>query len=360
MIFKPYTLKNIELKNRMVMAPLTRSRAIDNIPNDLMAEYYAQRSGAGLIISEGTSPSPNGLGYPRIPGAFSPAQIEGWKKVATAVHEKGGKIFVQLMHCGRISANANLPTGAETMAPSPVLAAGEMHTDTKGMQPHDTPKEMTLDDIKKTQQEFVDAAKSLITVAGVDGVELHAANGYLLNQFLNPKSNIREDSYGGTVENRCRFVLEIAKKVVDAVSADKVGMRFSPYGAFNDVEAYHDEVEMQFAYLAENLKKLEIAYIHMVDQRNAFGAPDFKTNILSTLKNHFEGTVITGGNVQTEDDATAVIKRGADLAYAGRAFISNPDLVYRMKNNLDLNDLKPDYLYTPGAEGYTDYVFAEK
>lgn len=360
MIFNTYNLKGIELKNKMVMAPLTRSRAIDNIPNDLMAEYYAQRAEAGLIISEGTSPSPNGLGYPRIPGAFSPAQIQGWKKIADAVHAKGGKIFVQLMHCGRISAKANLPAGAETIAPSPVLAAGEMYTDTQGMQPHDTPKEMTLGDIKKTQQEFVEAAISLTTKAGIDGVEIHAANGYLLNQFLNPKSNIREDVYGGNVENRCRFVLEIVENVVEAIGADKVGVRFSPYGEFNDVEPYHDEVEMQFAYLAENLKKLDIAYVHMVDQRNAFGAPDFKTNILATIKNHFQGTVISGGNVQSEDDAVAVIKRGADLVYAGRAFIANPDLVYRMKNQLELNSLNPDTFYTPGAEGYTDYTFANK
>ncbi len=360
MIFTSYTLKNTQLKNRIVMAPLTRSRAIDNIPNELMATYYGQRSGAGLIITEGTSPSPNGLGYPRIPGAYSPAQIEGWKKVAQEVHKKGGKIFVQLMHCGRISAKENLPTGATTIGPSPILAAGEMYTDTKGMQPHDTPKEMTLDEIEKTQQEFVDAAKLLITQANIDGVELHAANGYLLNQFLNPKSNIREDQYGGNVKNRCRFVLETAQKVANAIGADKVGIRFSPYGEFNDVQAYHDEVEMQFTYLAENLKQLDIAYVHMVDQRNAFGAPDFKTNILATLKNHFEGTIISGGNVQSESDAEAILKQGADLVYAGRAFIANPDLVYRIKNNIELNTPDPNTFYTPGAEGYTDYTFVEK
>lgn len=360
MIFTPFISKNLELKNRVVMAPMTRSRAIDNIPNELMATYYGQRAGAGLIISEGTSPSPNGLGYPRIPGAFSPAQIEGWKKIADEVHKNDGKIVVQLMHCGRISAKANLPIGATTMAPSPVLAAGEMYTDTQGMQPHDTPKEMTIEDIEKTQQEFVDAAKSLIAQANIDGVELHAANGYLLNQFLNPKSNLREDQYGGNVENRCRFVLELAQKVVAAIGADKVGIRFSPYGEFNDVQAYHDEVEMQFAYLAENMKKLDIAYIHMVDQRNAFGAPDFKTNILATLKNHFKGTIITGGNVQSEHDAEAIIKQGADLVYAGRSFISNPDFVYRIENNIELTAPDPDTFYTSEAKGYTDYAFAEK
>lgn len=359
MIFEPYQLKNISLQNRIVMAPLTRSRAIDNIPNDLMATYYQQRAGAGLIISEGTSPSPNGLGYPRIPGAFSPSQIEGWKNIAKKVHDAGGKIFVQLMHCGRISSKYNLPQGATTIAPSPVLASGEMYTDTHGMQKHDTPREMTLDDIEKTQQEFVNAATMLVNEAGVDGVELHAANGYLLNQFLNPKSNLRQDKYGGNAENRSLFVLETVQKVVQAIGADKVGVRVSPYGEFNDMQAYHDEVETQFAYLAEKFKALDIAYMHLVDQRVAFGAPDFKTNILATLKNHFKGTVISGGNVQSATDVENTIKQGADLVYAGRAFIANPDLVYRIKNNLELNQPNPDTFYTPGAEGYTDYEFEE-
>ena len=170
------------------------------------------------------------------------------------------------MHCGRISAHQNLPEGSETIAPSAVLAVGEIHTDSDGMVNHDLPKEMTLADIEKVQLEYAEAAKNLVD-AGADGIEIHAANGYLLNQFLNPKSNVREDNYGGSLENRCRFVLEIANKVVEAIGADKVGIRFSPYGAFNDLEPYHNEVESQFSYLAEKLKTLDIAYIHMVDQR---------------------------------------------------------------------------------------------
>jgi len=354
MILDSFKLKNTPLSNRIVMAPLTRSRAINNIPNELMAEYYAQRATAGLIITEGTTPSANGLGYARIPGAFNDAQITGWKNVFEAVHEKGGKIFVQLMHCGRISVKQNLPEGSETIAPSAVLAVGEIHTDSEGMVGHDVPKEMTLADIEKVQNDYVNAAKRLIEV-GADGIEIHSANGYLLNQFLNPKSNVRTDDYGGNLENRCRFVLEVANKVVNAIGSDKVGIRFSPYGAFNDLEPYHNEVEEQFTYLAEKLKTLDIAYIHMVDQRVAFAAPDFKTDILGTIKNSFGGTVISGGNVRSIEDAETVIKNGADLVYVGRPFISNPDLVYRIENKLELTDPNFDTFYTPGKEGYTDY-----
>lgn len=355
MILDSYKLKDTQLSNRIVMAPLTRSRAIDNIPNELMAEYYSQRASTGLIITEGTSPSANGLGYARIPGAFSDAQIAGWKKVFEAVHDKGGKIFVQLMHCGRISAVQNLPKGSETIAPSPILAVGEIHTDSDGMVSHDMPKEMTLADIEKVQQDYVTGAKKMIE-AGADGVEIHAANGYLLNQFLNPKSNVRQDNYGGNLENRCRFVLEIAEKVSNAIGSDKVGIRFSPYGAFNDLEPYHNEVEKQFTYLPEQLKALGIAYIHLVDQRVAFAAPDFKTDVLGTIKNSFGGTVISGGNVQSIEDAESIIKNGADLVYVGRPFISNPDLIHRFKNKLELSAPNFDTFYTPGKEGYTDYA----
>ncbi|WP_029489685.1 alkene reductase [Aquimarina agarivorans] len=353
-IFETVKLGNKTLKNKIVMAPMTRCRAIDNIPNDLMQEYYKQRADAGLIISEGTSPSPNGLGYPRIPGAFSPAQIEGWKKVAESVHDANGVFFVQLMHCGRISASQNLPDGAETIAPSPVPAAGEIFTET-GMVAHDNPKEMSEADIANAINEFVDAADNLVNKAGVDGIEVHSANGYLLNQFLNPKSNKRTDDYGGSVENRCKIVLEIIEKISDRIGADKVGIRFSPYGEFNDMEAFHDEVEIQFVYLAEKLKELGIAYIHIVDQRVAFNAPEFKTNIRGAIKQHFEGTVISGGNVQSVEDAEAIIKEGADLIYVGRPFISNPDFIEKIKEDKPLKDPNPDLFYTPGAKGYLDY-----
>lgn len=197
--FEKFKLGDIQLNNRIVMAPLTRNRAINNVPNELMRKYYAQRATAGLIISEGTSPSPNGLGYARTPGAYSKVQIEGWKNIAEGVHENGGNIFVQLMHTGRVSSLLNLPKNSQVFAPSSITLEGEIYTDSKGFQPHDTPQEMTIADIKKVQDDYVNAAKQLID-AGIDGVELHAANGYLLEQFINPKTNVRTDEYGGVIK----------------------------------------------------------------------------------------------------------------------------------------------------------------
>ncbi|TCK69311.1 N-ethylmaleimide reductase [Winogradskyella wandonensis] len=353
-IFESYQLGDITLNNRIVMAPMTRCRAIDNIPNDLMATYYGQRATAGLIISEGTSPSVNGIGYARIPGAYSPAQIEGWKTIAKSVHDNNGILFVQLMHCGRVSASENLPEGGTVVAPSAVKAAGEMYTDSKGMVEHAMPKAILTEQIETTQQEFVDSAQKLVR-AGVDGVELHAANGYLLDQFLNPKSNMRTDDYGGNFKNRARFVIETAEKVASAIGAGKVGIRISPYGAMNDVDHDYDDLIDLYAYLAQELRKIGIAYIHIADHSGTMGAPDFKTDIKSTIKLNFNGTIITGGDVNSKDDAQNVIDDGYDLAYVGRPFISNPDLVAKFKNDKDLKEPNADLFYTPGAEGYTDY-----
>ena len=353
-LFNEYSTRKINFKNKIVMAPMTRCRAINNIPNDLMAKYYGQRAGAGLIISEGTSPSVNGIGYARIPGAYSPAQIEGWKNIAETVHQKGGKFFVQLMHCGRISASENVPETGQTIAPSPIKADGEMYTDTKGMVPHDQPLEMTKELIELTQNEFVNASENLIK-AGVDGIELHAANGYLLNQFLNPRSNTREDEYGGDYKNRARFVLETAEKVVERIGAHKVGIRFSPYGSMNDMESDFFDLTELYTYLAEELKKLDIAYIHLVDHRSFTDAPEFKTPIRKTIKHVFEGTVIVGGSVNSKKDAESLTEQGFDLVYVGRPFISNPDLVEKFKNGTELTPPKEDFFYSAGAEGYTDY-----
>lgn len=355
-LFESFKLgSTTELKNRFVMAPLTRCRAINNIPNELMAEYYQQRAGAGLIISEGTSPSPNGLGYPRIPGAYSDAQIEGWKKIADAVHAKDGKIFVQLMHCGRITSKLNMPEDSQTLAPSSIIAAGEMFTET-GMFPHEMPKAMNLEEIESTQNEFVNSAKRLVNEAGIDGIELHSANGYLLNQFLNPKSNQRDDQYGGSVENRTRFVLETAQKVVEVIGADKVGIRFSPYGEFNDMLPDYEDLEQTFIYLSKKLAKMNLAYIHIVDQRIAFGAPAFTTDIKNSIKINFKGTVITGGNVDSEEKAQAILSSGLDLVYVGRSFISNPNFVEKIQNKENLMAPDMETFYTSGDKGYTDYV----
>lgn len=356
-LFNKYNLGNIELKNRVVMAPLTRSRAENNIPNGLMAEYYQQRASAGLIISEGTSPSPNGIGYPRIPGAYSDEQIAGWKKIAEAVHSEDGKIFVQLMHTGRITAKVNMPEGSVTLAPSSLQAAGEMFTE-NGMVAHDMPRAMTLEEIEIAQSEYVLAANRLINEAGIDGVELHAANGYLMNQFINPKSNQRNDQYGGSIENRTRFVLETAQKVADKVGGDKVGIRVSPYGAYNDMQPEYEDLESTFVHLSQELANIGLAYIHIVDQRVAFGAPDFTVDIKKVIKENFKGVVISGGDVNTQEKGEAILESGLDLVYVGRPFISNPDVVSKLQNNLEL--LLPDFdtFYSPGAKGYTDYPFA--
>ena len=269
-LFSKYTLGDIELKNRIVMAPMTRCRAIGNVPNELIATYYEQRAGAGLIITEGTSPSPNGLGYCRIPGLFNEAQAEGWKLTTKAVHATGGKIFVQFMHSGRIGHSLNLPSGATLVAPSAVQAAGQIWTDQEGMKDFDMPKAMDAEELKQTIHEFEHAAVLAIK-AGFDGVELHGANGYLLEQFLSPVSNQRTDEYGGSIENRCRFVLEVVDHVVAAIGAGKTSIRLSPFGVASDMPHY-PEIEETYTYLAEQLNLRGILYIHLVDH-SSMGAP---------------------------------------------------------------------------------------
>jgi len=356
--FTPYTLGNLELKNRIVMAPMTRSRAIDNIPNDLMATYYSQRASAGLIITEGTAPSPNGVGYARIPGVFTEAQIAGWLKVTDAVHAKGGKIFLQMMHTGRVSHPANMAEGTRVVAPSAILASGEMYTDASGPQPHPVPEVMNLADIAQAQEEYVQASKNAIA-AGFDGVELHSANGYLMDQFLNPASNERTDEYGGTFANRNRFVLETAEKVVAAIGGKRTGIRLSPFGVFNDM-IIHDEMDAQFTSLAQSLGKLGLVYIHLVDH-SGMGAPEVPAASKKAIHNAFGGTLIGGGNVMSKESAEGVIEAGlGDLVYVGRSYISNPDLVERFENSLELAVPSMDTFYTPGPDGYTDYPEAAK
>ncbi len=261
-LFNKKRIGNLELVNSMVMAPMTRCRAIGNVPNELMAEYYTQRTGAGLIITEGTSPSPNGLGYARIPGIFSNEQVTGWKKVTYAVHQKGGKIIVQLMHTGRISHPLNMPESSKVLAPSAVKAAGQMWTDLQMMQDFPVPNEMTSEELNRTKEEFVVAAKNAME-AGFDGVELHSANGYLLEQFLSPISNIRKDTYGGSVENRCRFVLEVTAAVAESIGKEKTGIRLSPYGVASDMPHY-PEIDSTYAYLSEKLNTIGISGISKI------------------------------------------------------------------------------------------------
>jgi N-ethylmaleimide reductase len=357
MLFEPFTSPALKLKNRVVMAPLTRSRAVDNnTPNDLMAEYYVQRAGAGLIVTEGTSPSPNGLGYARIPGLFNVAHVAGWRKVTDGVHAQGAKIFVQLMHTGRVSHVANLPAGAKVVGPVAVALQGPIYTDAHGMQPHSTPHAMTADDIQLAVGEFVNAAR-LALEAGFDGIELHAANGYLLEQFLNANVNTRTDAYGGSAENRNRFVLEVARAAVAAIGANRVGIRVSPYGAANDTGAFAG-VDEQYLALARELGALKLAYLHLVDH-SSMGAPEVPAAFKAKLRAAFGGTFVASGGYDRASAEQALKQGRADLVAFGRAWLANPDLIERMQAGLPLNDPDPATFYTPGAKGYSDYPRAD-
>ena len=354
-LFTPLKVGSIEVKNRIVMSPMTRCRAIGNVPNELIAEYYRQRSGAGLIITEGTAPSPNGLGYARIPGIYNSEQVQGWKKVTSAVHHAGGKIVVQLMHTGRISHPLNMPEGARVLAPSAVKPAGQMWTDAQQMQDFPVPTAMTADDLALTKAEFVTAAQNAIE-AGFDGVELHGANGYLLEQFLSPVSNVRTDVYGGSIENRCRFVLEVVAAVAEAIGKDKTAIRLSPYGVASDMPHY-PEIDATYDYLSKQLNTIGISYVHIVDH-SAMGAPPVPAEMKKTIRNNFANTVILAGGYDQEKAEADLEKGLGDLVAFGRPHISNPDLADRFKNNHPLSaDLKMDLFYTADEKGYTDYPF---
>lgn len=288
MLFAPAGIGRIKLKNHLVMAPMTRSRAPGNVPNELMVEYYEQRSSAGLIITEGTAPSPNGLGYPRIPGVFACDQTHAWREVTRAVHSRNSRIFLQVMHCGRIAHPLNMPGGARIIAPSSVAASGEMYTDNDGMQSYPVPEEMSEEDIRTTIEEYAQAARSAFIV-GFDGVELHGANGYLIEQFIRPNTNLRADGYGGTIKNRARFMLEVVEAVSEAIGRERTGIRLSPFGVFNDMPLY-DAMEEEYAYFARELDKTGLAYIHLVDH-SSMGAPVVPDSIKETFRREFKGTL---------------------------------------------------------------------
>ncbi len=351
-LYSKTALGPLALQNHLVMAPMTRSRATGNIPNSLMKEYYAQRGEAGLIVTEGTSPSPDGLGYPRIPGIFSPDQVEGWRAVTDAVHARGAKIFVQLMHCGRIAHPLNLPEGARVLAPSAVAAAGEMYTDAEGLQPHPVPEEMSARDIANAVTEFAAAAENAVQ-AGFDGVELHGANGYLLEQFIRPNTNRRNDAYGGSIKNRARFVLEAAEAVIGAIGRDRVGIRLSPFGVFNDMPLY-EGMEADYTYLARQLDSLGLVYIHLVDHSST-GAPPVPDSIKAAFRRLFRRTLILSGGYDAKRAESDLAAGKCDLVAVGRPFLANPDLVTRWKTGTAENEPDPATFYTPGPKGYTDY-----
>ena len=353
MLLEPFVARSLRLANRIVMAPMTRSRAVQsNTPNALMAEYYAQRADAGLIVTEGTSPSPNGLGYARIPGLYNSAQVRGWRLVTDAVHARGGRIVLQLMHTGRVTHVANLPAGAQVVGPSAAVCPGQMYTDAHGLQPHSAPRAMTDADIAHAIDEYAQSARLAIE-AGFDGIELHAANGYLIEQFLNANVNQRSDAWGGSPAGRNRFALEVARATAQAIGAERVGIRLSPYGVFNATGAFAD-VDAQYGALAVELSALGLLYLHVLDH-SATGVPPVPAAMKAGLRRAFDGPFILAGGFDFASAETALREKQADLIAFARAYLANPDLVQRMRDGAPLNSPDPATFYTPGPKGYTDY-----
>lgn len=349
-LFSPATLAGgLTLSNHIVMSPMTRNRAIGNIPNDLMVEYYVQRATVGLIITEGTAPVPDGSGYPRIPGIWSAEQIEGWKNLTNAVHAKGGHIFLQIMHTGRIGHPDNLPQGGRMIGASAIAAAGQIYTDSQGMQDHPAPEAVKTEDIPALINGYVQAAKNAIE-AGFDGVELHGANGYLIEQFMAPNSNQRTDQYG---QDRNLFLLETTAAVAAAIGKEKTAVRLSPYGVYNDIQPYSEE---QAIAAAAGLQQIGIAYLHLVNH-SSMGAPAPTESVVKGIRAAFTSTLILSGGYDAAR-AEADLQSGmADLIAFGRPVLANPDFVQRIQSGAPLNP--PDFstFYTPGEKGYTDYPF---
>lgn len=317
-----------------------------------MATYYTQRASAGLIVTEGTSPSPNGLGCTRMPGLFNEAQLDGWRLVTDAVHQQGGKIVLQVMHTGRVSHLANMPDGAEVLGPSGEVCPGEIHTDALGSQAHTPPRAMTAADIAELIGEHVRTAR-LAMAAGFDGIELHGANGYLIEQFLNPNVNRRTDGYGGSIEGRNRLLLEIAEAAAREIGAGRVGVRLSPYGVVNATAAF-EEVDQQYLALVKQLSVLGLMYVHVLDH-SASGAPPVPEALKATLRAAFDGPFMLAGGFDKTRAEQALQAGRAELVAIGRPFLANPDLVERMRRDAPLNPLNPATRYTSDAQGYTDY-----
>jgi 2,4-dienoyl-CoA reductase-like NADH-dependent reductase (Old Yellow Enzyme family) len=327
---------------------MTRNRSSpDGAPGDLAAEYYGPRASLGLIITEGTQPSADGQGYANTPGIYTPEHVEGWRSVTEAVHARGGAVFIQLMHAGRMSHPDNTPHHRQPVAPSAISAGQDILTPT-GPQKTPTPRELSTEDIQNTVADFRHAAASAIA-AGADGVEIHGANGYLLHQFLSPNANHRTDAYGGSIENRSRFVIELAQALADEIGADRVGIRLSPampLGGINEGDA--ERVHAQYRHLVAELATLNLAYLHL----HHVGDDE----LLRSLRNIWPTAVLVvryGRNrEQIADDVAAGL---ADVAPLGRFALANPDIVERLRANAPLNELDPNTLYGGGATGYTDY-----
>jgi N-ethylmaleimide reductase len=345
-LFQPLRLGDIELKNRIVMAPMTRNRAdADEAPHGLNVRYYAQRASAGLILSEATQITPQGRSYPGTPGIHSAAQVAGWRQVTTAVHEGGGRIFMQIVHGGRISHPSLQPGKALPVAPSPLRPRGQTMT-TSGLRPFVMPRALDGDGIKRIVGDFAEAAVKADS-AGFDGVELHAANGYLLDQFLRDSTNLRRDRYGGSIENRARFLLEVTDVVVAAIGRSRVGVKLSPMNAFNDIA--DSDPQHSFGYVARELGRRGLAYLHVTR-----GGDDGRFD-WSALRNAFGGSFMLNGDYDARRALEALAGGAADLIAFGVAFLANPDLVERLRRGAALNAPHRPTFYGGGAEGYTDY-----
>ena len=346
-----------ELANRIVMAPLTRNRAgVGNVPQAMNVEYYAQRASAGLIITEATQISPQGIGYPNTPGIHTTEQVNGWKKVTQAVHQRGGRIFLQLWHVGRISHPSLQPNGALPVAPSAIKPEGEAYT-YEGLQPFVTPRALETEEISGVIEQYRYAAQHAIE-AEFDGVEIHSANGYLLDQFLRDGTNHRTDAYGGSVTNRARLLLEVTEAVSEVWGADRVGVRISPVHAFNSM---HDsQPQLTFGYVAKQLNQFGLAYLHVVESRYGDGAyPVHSVQPFDEqmLRDAFQGTYMGNAGYNRERALAALHSGEADLIAFGALFIANPDLPLRLALNASLNEPDVSTFYGGDEKGYTDYPF---
>ena len=353
-LFTPIQLGPYRLPNRVVMAPLTRNRAgPGNVPGPLNAEYYAQRACAGLIVSEASQVTPEGQGYPATPGVHSAEQVAGWRLVTDAVHSRGGRIFLQLWHVGRISHPSLQPGGALPVAPSAVRPAGEAIT-LEGLKPFVTPRALALEEIPGVVQAYRAGAANA-REAGFDGVEVHAANGYLLDQFLRDGTNRRTDRYGGSLENRARLMMEVVEAVCGVWGADRVGARLSPLQPFNDMR--DSDPRATFTYAVHALNAFGLAYLHITEMgTEAPGAagPAFD---LHELRRAWQGRYMTNGGYDRDRANAALAAGDADLVAFGVPFLANPDLPERFRRGAPLNPPNPDTFYGGGAEGYTDYPF---
>lgn len=361
-MFSAYQLSNIELQNRFLMAPMTRSRASQpgDIPNALMAEYYAQRASAGIIITEATQISMQGMGYAKTPGIYSQAQIEGWKLTTDAVHKAGGKIFLQLWHVGRVSSSK--VNNLQPIGPSAKIANdtkvyifdGAPNGDATFV-PVEEPREMKNVDIQNVINEFAQGAKNAIE-AGFDGVEIHGANGYLIDQFLRSNSNLRTDDYGGSQENRVRILTEITKAVVDAIGAEKTGVRLSPFISFKDMN--DPEILETIMLASKKLNELDVTYIHLCEA-DWDDAPQIPTEFRVKLRAAFKNTIIATGNKTPEEGEALLQANLVDLIGFGRKFLTNPDYPARVKANSIMNEISDNHTLFGGgdARGYTDYKF---